>query len=182
MCFDQAHASANLGQMINIFGQQLDTTIMVLFTTVNDLGMRGVGEGAITWVSPDGTRAQAVVPTGDLGENFRVCSGLVSLIDPQEGRISARGSYLHIVPTLSDFSAPVFAAGETANIYGSGFVEGQTLVLFSAEEGTVEVATTDVGSGNNQATVIIPEGVVAESVRVETDGGMSNIFFLETGP
>ena len=92
---------------------------------------------------------------------------------------SARAINLQIVPTISGFSAPVFTSGETAHVYGSGFVEGQTSVIFATGQGTTEVLVNDVLSGNDHATVVIPAGALETVIWLRiSNGGSSENYFL----
>ena len=51
-------------------------------------------------------------------------------------------------------------------------------MIFDTGVDMVSVAVTDVGAGNDDAVVVIPEGAVESNVLIRTNGGTSDIFII----
>ena len=158
--------SANVLQTVEIIGQGLDSSQQVFFVTVDDLG--NVSETAMPLfaISSDGTTALVQVPT-------LATTGAVRIESP-DGTVLPSQPQLQIVPAIDDFSVPagsLVAPGVIATLTGTGFREAFTEVEFP---GIGRVPAYDVSDGNTRLTVVIPQGVVAGSVRVSTNGGTSS--------
>lgn len=160
-------ASANAGQLVMLRGNGLglSPTQVVLETVDSSSGEAAVHSATPVSVANDGTSLIFKVP-----DDAR--TGLVSILG------AGSGALLQIVPTLGSVSTAT--AGQTAVLFGSGFIEGGTTVQFGGvrvmDRGPGSNDGLDVDSGgvaNGKIVLVVPAGG-GTPVTVITAGGVSN--------
>jgi len=156
--------SANVGQGIQLHGTGFTFNTRVQFTFSPSVTPTEVG---LSSVSPDGTMAEAFVPS-------LARTGPVTVRDPNLQTVNP-GVPLQIVPRVNFFSVPSFTSGAVATIGGTAFIIGNTTVTFPGAAGPVP-ADVDFISGNTSLTVVVPPGATNGLITVNTDGGSSNAF------
>ncbi|MGB8169737.1 MAG: pre-peptidase C-terminal domain-containing protein, partial [Chthoniobacteraceae bacterium] len=165
-------ASANIGQTITINGSGFVAGDRIVFTALGSGGDLSTTTVTPTAIAPDGTNLQVVVPGGATSGQLRL---------EREGV----GLFLQIVPTIRDVTAsqgqPYHGANVTFN--GSGFVEGNTTILF----GGTTVTDLSISNGpdifysaedNGGLNVVVPNGAATGPITVTTLGGTSAPFDL----
>ncbi len=162
-------ASANPGDRLTIFGSGLTSLTGVVFTATDSSGNLSERFVFPSFVSADGTLLDVVVPTDAV-------SGTVRL------ETESDGVFLLIVPTITDVDQGAFDRflGGSLSIFGGGFTEGNTDVSLGG------VTLTDVGPfegvnvgfGNDDLSLTVPETAATGPISVTTFGGTSAPFGL----
>lgn len=158
-------ASANVGQIVKVTGEDLSTELLVVLPGVNDDGTATTVEAPLTNVVDNGMSAFVTVPAGAATGPVRLRHHNAA---PGEASV-----FLQIVPRLVSFRVPAgqhVTPGTELTLIGSGFVEGVTDVDFP---GAGRVDAGDVFSNGSRLTVTIPNGFTAGTVKVVTPGGAS---------
>ena len=165
--------SANVGQLINIGGADLESNSIIVFPTVDDAGATGTRQVLVSGVNAQGTSATVVVPLKAATGNLTV--------------LGKSGSFpLQIVPTITGFANFDFqpsGTGLNLTLGGDGFIEGGITVNFGSSVSVVDpdktTATLDVFNIARSIGVVIPVSGEA-TISVVTAGGTSNS--LVVGP
>ena len=157
--------SANVGQLINIGGADLESNSIIVFPTVDDAGATGTRQVLVSGVNAQGTSATVVVPLKAATGNLTV--------------LGKSGSFpLQIVPTITGFTASVFSTGSNLRLDGNGFVEGAITVNFGSSVSVVDQDTgtsiLDVLTDGLALNVTIPAGA-GQDLSLVTSGGTSNV-------
>ncbi|MCG2595886.1 hypothetical protein LZ009_24180, partial [Ramlibacter sp. XY19] len=175
---DAGVAAAVPGQVITLTGTGLDTSIDVVFQTVDASGNRGEIVVRPNSVSADASQALVTVPV-------HAVTGSVRLV----GDVNGAAVPLQIVPAITDVDVEWVAGdGSYASVLvaGLGFVEGSaseyhfgSLVVF---DGGINTGPDVFGRGdavygyvpNGYVRVTVPLGDAAfGAISVSTDGGQS---------
>jgi len=157
--------SANVGQLINIGGADLESNSIIVFPTVDDAGATGTRQVLVSGVNAQGTSATVVVPLKAATGNLTV--------------LGKSGSFpLQIVPTITGFTVSVFSTGSNLRLDGNGFVEGAITVNFGSRVSVVDQDTgtsiLDVLTDGLALNVTIPAGA-GQDLSLVTSGGTSNV-------
>ncbi|MEJ0018377.1 MAG: Ig-like domain-containing protein [Acetobacteraceae bacterium] len=172
-------SSANPGQAISIVGTGLDTSVDVIFETIDQSGNKGQIAVHPTTAAPDGKSASVTVPLTAITGHVRVV-----------GDIDATEAVLQIVPVVTGVTVTgVSADGSIASVVlnGIGFVEannseyrfGSTVVLDAtpSEGADVQFGAPSFNSSNVVSLGAVPlTAAAAGSVVVKTAGGTSAPF------
>ncbi len=165
---DGLKPSINIGQIAGLYGEgfHLPETEVVFIKT--DGGQPSI---PISNISSDGSYAEA--DTASHIELLReITTGPVYLTN-KKYQIDSNAVELQIVPTITSFVTPQFESGRKAIVIGTGF-EPEMKIVFTGDQGLVEVDAIVVQQGNTIAQVVIPEGAVQGPVYVRTRGGSSD--------
>lgn len=159
---DPATPSANVGQVISIIGQNLNTQIHVEFSGIDDEGVPIMIKQRVLNVSPDGRFLTVLVPDG-------AATGIARLVFTQtSGDLIISTHPLQIVPYLSEFN---FLLGDPiSTAIGSGFIEGGTTVV--TQESRVQ--PENISNSGSLLNVRLPSAIPEGTVWIETAGGKSN--------
>ncbi|MEK7675409.1 MAG: hypothetical protein AAB676_06200 [Verrucomicrobiota bacterium] len=180
---NSALPSANTRQRIQLVGSGFTRSTEVEFPRVNRFGEALSNNGQpgfvrvqVDAVSPDGTVVEVVVPDEAVTGNVQIAG------------VDGPGLFLQIVPTIRtalpsdpvvNFDGPV--EGQRWSLFGSGLVEGDTLVSFGgvamnenstgAELDVSDVAASGFSRANGRLELTVPERGLAGPISVQTDGG-----------
>ena len=173
---DVSSPSANVRQPITINGTDFDLSTQAIFPTIESTNAStGTVNVNPTYVTPDGTSMEVVVPdtamTGDVG----LVGGTGSI-------------FYQLVPTLVDIDlgSSSFAEGSGFTVLGSGFTEGDIRIRFGATE-VVDTHLTEgpdvynnlyIGAGLNRSdndaiSLAVPASAPTGPITVATAGGTS---------
>ncbi len=155
--------SANTGQTITVTGEDLTTSMAVVFSAQDNTGKPITVEAPLFNLNENGSQASVVVPASAVTGN--------AWLKVKGGSAYPGTALLQIVPTLTRLTVAggdTLRPGVTATLTGSGFEAGGSEVLFSGAQPAVPSSIT-----NSTLAVTVPEGMTAGSVRVRTEGGSS---------